>query len=246
MQRYTRLGKAIMVLAMMSASGAFASEVIPYEQLGNLDNGKKIFTEGKNDVPACNSCHGLEALGDDAMGTPRLAGQGFVFIVKQLEDFATDKRMDTTMFIMNNNAKGLNEQDRRDVAAYVASQSKDGGGSNMQEVKELGSVPVGQRYLGKSLVQHGAPDRGVPACHSCHAYNGRGSFPVYPMLSGQRYVYMVNQLKKWRDGSRANDPLGQMRAVAKRLSDQDIYNAATFLTSAPRTTVGASAIPVQH
>jgi cytochrome c553 len=246
MQRYTKLGKAIVLLAMVSASGAFASELVPYEELGNLASGKKIFTEGKNDVPACNSCHGENAMGDDAMGTPRLSGQGFVFIVKQLEDFATDKRMDTTMYIMNSNAKGLSSQDRRDVAAYVASQSKDGGGSDMKQVQELGSTPVGQRHLGKSLAQHGAPSRGVPACHSCHAYNGRGSFPVYPMLSGQKYVYMVNQLKKWRDGSRANDPMGQMRAVAKQLSDQDIYNVATFLTSAPRTTVGNSIVPDQH
>ena len=246
MQRYTKLGKAVAILAMVSASSAFASDVIPYNQLGNLDNGKKIFTEGKNDVPACTSCHGEDAMGDDAMGTPRLSGQGFNFLVKQLEDFATDKRMDTTMYIMNNNAKGLSDQDRRDVSAYAASLSKSGGGSDLKAVQELGSTPVGQRHLGKSLAQYGATDRGIPACHSCHAYNGRGAFPVYPMLSKQKYVYMVNQMKKWRDGSRANDPMGQMRAVAKNLSDQDIYNVAAFLTTAPRTTVGNSTIPQEN
>ena len=185
-------------------------------------------------------------MGDDAMGTPRLSGQGFNFLVKQLEDFATDKRMDTTMYIMNNNAKGLSDQDRRDVSAYAASLSKSGGGSDLKAVQELGSTPVGQRHLGKSLAQYGAADRGIPACHSCHAYNGRGAFPVYPMLSKQKYVYMVNQMKKWRDGSRANDPMGQMRAVAKNLSDQDIYNVAAFLTTAPRTTVGNSTIPQEN
>jgi cytochrome c553 len=179
------------------------------------------------------------------MGTPRLASQGFNFVLKQLEDFASDKRMDTTMFIMNTNAKGLSPEDRRNVAAYVASLEGPDKGSNMSEVKELGTVPVGVRYLGKSLAQYGAPDRGVPACHSCHGYNARGAFPVYPRLANQKYVYLVNQLKKWRDGSRANDPMDQMQAVARKLSDEDIYNVATFLTTAEQTTIGNSRIPEQ-
>ena len=65
------------------------------------------------------------------------------------------------------------------------------------------------------------------------------------MIGGQKYVYLVNQLKKWRDGSRANDPMGQMRKVASSLSDEDIYNVATFLTSAPETTMGNSRVPDQ-
>jgi cytochrome c553 len=253
---------------MMSSAAVLASETVAYSDLGDLENGKKIFENGKQivqhpdqgdesvgsqvgeaqagiEVPACTTCHGEKGMGNDAMGTPRLAGQGFNFIVKQLQDFATEKRMDTTMFVMNNNAKGLSEQERRDVAAYVASLGGADHGSDMGEVKSLGSTPVGVRHLGKALAQYGAPERDIPACHSCHGYNGRGTFPVYPMLSGQKYVYLVNQLKKWRDGSRANDPLGQMRAVAKKLSDEDIYNVATFLTNAAKTTIGNARLPEQ-
>lgn len=245
------MGRSIKITAMLAgaaiftATGSFASESVSYSDLGNLDNGKSIFMNGKGDVPACTSCHGNEGLGDDAMGTPRLAGQGFAFLVKQLEDFATDKRMDTTMFIMNTNAKGLSSQDRKDVAAYAASLKGPLSGSDMKAVKELGSVPVGIRYLGKGLAQYGSHERGIPACHSCHGYNGRGAYPVYPRLANQKYVYLVNQLKKWRDGSRANDPLAQMRKVAKNLTDEDIYNVATFLTSAEETTMGNSRVPDQ-
>lgn len=230
--------KVSTVATLFAASAAFASG----GSHGNIENGKNIFMNGKGDVPACNSCHGQDALGDDAMGTPRLAGQGYVFLLKQLEDFATDKRMDTTMFIMNTNAKGLSAEDRADVAAYAASLSKDLVSSDMAQVKELGN-PVGVRHLGKSLVMYGATDRGIPSCYSCHSYNGRGSAPVYPMIGGQKYVYLINQLKKWRDGSRANDPMGQMRAVAKNMTDEDIHNAATYLTSAPRTTMGNGRVP---
>jgi len=247
MQRSLKMGVALAAFATaMFSTSAMASELPAYKDLGNLENGKKIFADGKGDVPACTTCHGPDGLGEDTMGTPRLAGQGFAFLVKQLEDFAKDKRMDTTMYIMNSNAKGLSEQDRRDVSAYVASIDKPVGGSDMKAVKELGSTPVGVRYVGKGLAQYGAPERGIPACHSCHGYNGRGAFPVYPRIGGQKYVYLVNQLKKWRDGSRANDPMSQMQIVAKKMSDEDIYNVAAFLTSAPQTTVGNARVPEQR
>lgn len=246
MQLKIKSRTVLAVLAMLSASVAYASEWVSYDELGNLEHGKKIFTEGKGDVPACNSCHGPDGMGNDSMGTPRLAGQGFNYIVKQLTDFGSDKRKDETMFIMNTNAKGLTKQDRRDVAAYVASLPKNVTGSNLKEVKELGTVKLGTRYLGKSLVMYGAPSRGIPACHSCHGYNGRGAYPVYPMIGNQKYVYLVNQLKNWHSGARANDPLAQMRKVASKLTEEDILNVATYLTTAPRTTGGNNLIPVQR
>lgn len=245
MRRSTKITAVLAAIALMSTFGSFASETKSYSDFGDLEKGKDIFNNGKGDVPACKTCHGEKGLGDDAMGTPRLAGQGFNFLVKQLEDFASDKRKDTTMFIMNTNAKGLSPEDRRNVAAFVASLEGPNKGSDLAAVKELGSVPVGVRYLGKSIVQYGAPDRKIPACRSCHGYNGRGAFPVYPRLANQKYVYLVNQLKKWRDGSRANDPMEQMQNVAKHLSDEDIYNVATFMTTAEETTLGNSRVPEQ-
>ena len=230
---------SVVVAALFVASTAFASG----PKMGNIENGKKIFMSGKGDVPACNSCHGDDAMGSDAMGTPRLAGQGYSFLVKQLEDFATDKRMDTTMFIMNVNAKGLSAEDRRDVSTYANSLTKENSSpSNMKEVKDLGNV-VGTRYRGKAIVTYGDVDRGIPSCYSCHGFNGRGAAPVYPVIGGQKYVYLVNQLKKWRDGSRTNDPMAQMQAVAKNLTDDDINNVAHFLATAPRTTMGNTRVP---
>ncbi len=49
---------------------------------------------------------------------------------------------------------------------------------------------------------------------------------------------LVNQLKKWRDGSRTNDPQSQMQKVAKNMSDEDINNAAAYLTNASAYSLG--------
>lgn len=213
--------------------------------VADAGRGKKIFAEGKGEAPPCGSCHGEQGLGDDNMGTPRTAGQGYVYLRKQLHEFATDKRTDTTMGAMNGVAKALSEQDQLDVAAYEASLKLPSrlSASDMEAVKTAATVPVGVRHQGKGIVLYGIPKQGVPACQSCHQYNGRGAAPIYPTIGGQRYVYLVNQLKKWRDGSRANDPMGQMQAVARNMSDEDIYNVATYLTSADSTTLGNTREP---
>jgi cytochrome c553 len=60
------------------------------------------------------------------------------------------------------------------------------------------------------------------------------------VIGQQKYTYLVNQLHNWRDASRANDPQGMMRAVAKNLSDEDINNVAAYLSQAPRGTAGGN------
>lgn len=255
MRRFISLGaKSLHVVALVTAmlapayvwseeADAMASSSAKMQ--ANPEAGAKIFAEGKGEAPPCLSCHGEQGLGDDNMGTPRLAGQGLVYLRKQLHDFATDKRTDTTMGVMNGIAKALSEQDRLDVAAheYGMKQPNFASASNMEEVKAAATVPVGVRHEGKGIVLYGIPAQGVPACSSCHQYNGRGAAPIYPSIGGQRYVYLVTQLQKWRDGSRENDMLGQMRAVAKNMTDADIYNVSTYLTSAPDRSLGNTEAP---
>lgn len=244
MRRVTILAAVFTGVALVLA----IPQVYAAEVAADLKNGEKIFKEGKGSVPACLSCHGEDGLGNDMMGTPRLAGQITQFIVKQLEDFATDKRTDTTMFIMNANAKGLTPEDRRDVAAYVHTLSArpiTGGGSDLKALAASG-IEVGKPHLGKALVNYGDISRGISGCRSCHDYNGRGVDPIYPMIGQQKYVYLTNQLKKWRDGSRANDPREQMQKVARNLTDDDIKNVAAFLTNATPLTIGNSRVPEQH
>jgi cytochrome c553 len=138
-------------------------------------------------------------------------------------------------------AKGLSEEDRRNVAAYLNTLEPAVEPSDLVALKAAGT-DIGEAYRGQILVRYGVRGK-VPACQSCHGYNGRGSDPVYPAIGQQKYVYLVNQLKSWRDASRANDPLGQMRAVAKNLTDQDINDAAAFLSHAAKSTIGDGFLP---
>jgi cytochrome c553 len=209
----------------------------------SIANGKKIFMEGKGDVPACMTCHGAGGWGLDAMGAPRLARIGYPYIVKQLSDLANGRRTPAGAgAVMVVYAAGLSEQDRRDVAGYVSSLDTPPDLSDLGAIKESGTA-IGERYLGEAIVKYGVFGK-VSACSSCHGYNGRGAAPLFPAIGQQKYVYLVNQLNSWRDGSRANDPYGMMRKMAANLTDADIANLATFLSAAPTTTGGNTVVPV--
>lgn len=80
--------------------------------------GEKIYQEGieKQDVPACMSCHGDKAQGNELF--PRLAGQRRNYLEKQLEAFSTELRANE---IMHENAKKLSARQISEIAAYLSS-----------------------------------------------------------------------------------------------------------------------------
>lgn len=220
----------------------FVSGMATAQAAGNAANGQTIYTQGKGEAAACNSCHGDNAQGNDAMGAPRLANLGYGYIVKQLSDLANDKRTPGGVgSVMPGFAKALSAQDRQDVSAYVNSLKTTAELSDLKALKEGGQA-VGDVAKGMEIVQHGTSK--VSSCASCHEYNGRGVDPVFPKIGQQKYVYLVNQLHNWRASeadvaagasARTNDPAGMMRAIAKKLSDEDILNVASFLSQAAPT-----------
>lgn len=208
----------------------------------DVANGQTIFNEGKGEAAACVGCHGEKGLGNDGMGAPRLANIGAIYIAKQLNDFAADRRSPSGMgAVMNGFAKALTEQDRRDVGAYLDTLEYEMESSDLKGLVADGTK-VGKPDLGKVIVTRGISGK-VPACQDCHGFNGRD--PRFPAINQQKFVYLVNQLTTFKDGSRANDPavlkVGIMRGIARKLSDDDILNIASFLSTAPRVAPGGDA-----
>jgi cytochrome c553 len=81
--------------------------------------GRKIFEAGidAQEVPACMSCHGEKAQGNEVF--PRLAGQRRGYLEKQLEAFAANLREND---IMHQNATRLTARQISEVAAFLSSQ----------------------------------------------------------------------------------------------------------------------------
>jgi cytochrome c553 len=81
--------------------------------------GKKIYEQGIPDasVPACTSCHGPDAKGNEQF--PRLAGQLYPYVVGQLTNWGKERAEDLSN-IMAPIAHSLTKQQIEAVAAYVS------------------------------------------------------------------------------------------------------------------------------
>ena len=79
--------------------------------------GQRIYTAGipSQGVPACITCHGPRAQGNDSI--PRLAGQYQAYLARQLEAFMIWARQNVTMHAVSMN---LTPEQIRDVTAYLA------------------------------------------------------------------------------------------------------------------------------
>ena len=85
-------------------------------------------------------------------------------------------------------------------------------------------------------VQNGATKSAV--CSSCHGPNGNSENPEWPRLAGQSAVYIAEQLRLFRAGTR-NNPI--MKPLAGTLSDQDISDLAVYYEA--QTVSGLEADP---
>lgn len=70
--------------------------------------------------------------------------------------------------------------------------------------------------------------RAQAACAVCHGPLGLSMQPHVPHLAGQPQIYLVEQLRNYRNGRRPHEV---MSVIAKPLSDQDIDNLAAWYAS---------------
>jgi len=88
---------------------------------------------------------------------------------------------------------------------------------------------------------HGSAQNGATksaVCSSCHGPNGNSSNPEWPRLAGQSAMYIAEQLRLFRAGTR-NNPI--MKPLASGLSDQDISDLAVYYQA--QTVSGLEADP---
>jgi cytochrome c553 len=78
------------------------------------------------------------------------------------------------------------------------------------------------------------PELVTKVCSTCHGARGISTSPMFPNLAGQQPTYLENQLKGFRDRSRA-DPHAQafMWGMAAQLSDSTITQIAEYFSALP-------------
>ncbi len=171
--------------------------------------------KGKSKSGLCANCHAVDGNSTNP-ANPKLAGQGEAYLIKQLNDFKSKARDNSTMFGM---AGMLSDDDIANVAAYFSSQ-------------KVQHMAVADEYIAvaKKLYQGGDSDRDIPACIACHGAKGNGiSTAGFPAIGGQHPAYTSAMLKAFRSGARSNDANNVMRDVVAKMSDEQIKALSFYL-----------------
>ena len=86
-----------------------------------LKEGQKIYTQGlaSDNIPACAACHGLGADGNGPMAIPALALQHEVYLLTQLDQFASGARSNSPGQVMTSIARAMTKQQMTAVAVYL-------------------------------------------------------------------------------------------------------------------------------
>lgn len=88
---------------------------------GDIAAGRDIATKGAQGVAACTSCHGAEGNAPIDGMYPKIGGQYADYLGHSLQAYRNGSRAGATADLMAAQAKGLNDQQIADLAAYFAS-----------------------------------------------------------------------------------------------------------------------------
>lgn len=162
----------------------------------------------------CFLCHGAEGESSSEV-FPRLAGQHWEYVAKQLDNFKSGKRKSTAMADMS--AK-LTPDEMVALGRYFEKQSV-----TAEPAKDAALAAVGSYiYL------NGNKYSGVAACASCHGAGALGTNNL-PRLAGQFSAYIESQLKLFNQRERTNDN-AVMHSIASKMTPLEMAAVAEYLS----------------
>ncbi|QNA98534.1 cytochrome c [Massilia sp. Se16.2.3] len=208
--------KSLLVASLAFAGAAHAQHAAaPAAAKPDAAKGATLYDGGDNvrGLPACVSCHGANGNSSIAVN-PKLSSQIEAYTHKQLVDFTTPNRQHP---VMTTYAKMLTEEEKRNIAAYLATQKTKPGAAKNKDTVELG----------RKIYRGGIAEKGVAACASCHGAAGAGIPVQYPRLAGQQQDYTLAQLVSFKNGTRNNSP--QMTALSQRMSEAEMKAVADYI-----------------
>lgn len=202
----------VSLMLLFLASGAFAADsrkeyAAVLASAPDAERGERLFA-------ACTGCHGLDGAGSTSGSVPRISGQHYRVLVRQIVDFRRGKRWDARMEDVARDHELLpSSQDIADVAWYISELGRDG----VRGVGDGQYIELGQKLY-------------ADKCSSCHGRNGEGEGTrEVPVISGQHAGYLARQIYDAVDGRRP--PLTRShRKLFEPLSFEDVLGLTDYLS----------------
>ncbi|MCU7853663.1 MAG: cytochrome c [Candidatus Thiodiazotropha sp. (ex Monitilora ramsayi)] len=180
-------------------------------QAVDLENGQK-------QARSCALCHGHYGQGTPGPASPRLAGTPAGYMVKQIEAYINEERINPRM-VITSSLHSISEEAIDDIAAYYES-------VNLEKINPvLNRIPEwpGDTARGKELYEGD--------CKSCHRKNGMGkSRKGIPALALQYPRYLFRQIKMFQWDKRVHDDDPEDETFDE-LTDQDIEALLAYVSS---------------
>lgn len=230
----SRPGRYALILAAAAsaamAAGAAAAADAPFHDLRGQAPIHGDAAAGASKASVCTACHGSDGMAA-VPAFPNLAGQSATYLYVQLHGFKSGARSNAVMAPL---AGSLSDRDMRDLAAHYAALP------DSRPASDAARVPA----RGYTLFHDGDPALGVPPCQGCHGRAGRGPQPdpastapqppraSFPALAGQNSQYLLEQLKAFRDGTRAGTSNARiMQGVTRNLGVADMQAVADYVST---------------
>jgi cytochrome c553 len=175
------------------------------ETMPKLSAGQYRGLAGDRRGNICANCHGDDGQGTD--GIPRLDIQSPEYLAAALQAFRDGTRQSGMMMSA---ASGLTDAQIDELAQRLGKEA----------AVTLSAPPA--------IWTHGAPERDVPACASCHGDAARRDFP---RLAGQDRGYLARQLELFVElgAARGGAHADIMEKAAQALTPEDISALADWL-----------------
>lgn len=162
----------------------------------------------------CFLCHGAEGESSSEV-FPRLAGQHWEYVAKQLDNFKSGKRKSTAMKDM---AAKLTPDEMVALGRFFEKQTV-----AIESPKDTALAAVGSY-----IYQNGNKYSGVAACASCHGPGALGTTNL-PRLAGQYASYIETQLKLFNQRERTNDN-AVMHSIVIKMTPLEMAAVAEYLS----------------
>ena len=190
-------------------------------------------SKGQEHYATCQTCHGANAEGNQAMGAPRLVDLQEWYLVKQMQKYRTGLRgseaQDTFGQQMAAIVKDLpNEQVINDISAYIVTLKA----NPPARTETSGDPKKGETLFWQCSHCHGSRGQGI---NEGYNRNPTVLHPPAPKLSGQHDWYMVRQLQNFKSrirGSHKQDKEGtqcRVRGMSSLSSESDIYDVVAYI-----------------